>query len=142
MDVLYPRCAAMEVHKKSLRICRRLREADGSEQVERRAFSTMTPDLLSMMDWLLEGGVTHVAMESTGEYWKPIYNLLEGQLAGGSSTPTMSRTLPAERPMTKTRRGSLSCCSLVLGTPASSRPHPSGTCERSCAIKRISCESG
>ena len=46
---------------------------------ETRTFGTMTPDLLTLADWLREAGVTQVAMESTGVYWKPIYNLLEGE---------------------------------------------------------------
>jgi transposase len=48
--------------------------------VELQEFGTMTIELLALVDWLTEAGVTHVAMESTGEYWKPVYNLLEGQV--------------------------------------------------------------
>src|SRR5687768_2193272 len=51
-------------------------QADGI--LELQEFGTMTRDLLALSDWLAEVGVTHVAMESTGEYWRPIYNLLEG----------------------------------------------------------------
>ena len=46
---------------------------------EIKSFGTMTDDLLELSDWLFANGVTHVAMESTGVFWKPIYNLLEGQ---------------------------------------------------------------
>ena len=48
--------------------------------MERRTFSTMTPDVLRLRDWLLSLGVTHVAIESTGNFWKPIFNILEGHL--------------------------------------------------------------
>jgi len=78
MDVLYPRCVGLDVHKRTVTAACRLREADGSEQVKARTFSTMTGSLLKLAEWLAQEQVTHVAMESTGEYWKPVYNLLEG----------------------------------------------------------------
>jgi transposase len=52
---------------------------DGRIHQETRSFGTMTRDILEMADWLAAEGVTHVTMESTGVYWKPIYNLLEGR---------------------------------------------------------------
>ena len=77
MDVIYPCCAALDVHKKTVTACRITQDAQGREVSETRTFPTMTSDLLALGDWLAEGKCTHVAMESTGEYWKPIYNLLE-----------------------------------------------------------------
>lgn len=80
MRVVYKQCAGLDVHKKTVVACRvRINEAGQREQ-EVRTFSTMTCELLLLLDWLLAWGVTHVAMESTGEYWKPVYNLLEGQV--------------------------------------------------------------
>jgi transposase len=78
MDVLYPCCAGVDVHKKSVVVCRVQPGADGKPVKEIRTFPTMTADLLALSDWLSAGGVTHVAMESTGVYWKPVWNLLEG----------------------------------------------------------------
>src|SRR4051794_1824701 len=78
MDVLYPNCAGIDVHKKTAVVCCRTIAPDGSVSMETRTFSTMTADLLLLSDWLTSKGVTHVAMESTGELWKPLYNLLEG----------------------------------------------------------------
>jgi transposase len=78
MQILYPRCCGLDVHKKTVVACRLVIDADGVLTQEVRTFGTMTADLLSLSDWLLEAGCTHVAMESTGVYWKPIYNLLEG----------------------------------------------------------------
>jgi transposase len=78
MNVLYPNCAGLDVHKKMVVACHLVREANGEPRVQKRTFSTMTVDLLALSDWLQAGGVTHVAMESTGEYWKPVYNILEG----------------------------------------------------------------
>ncbi len=78
MEVLYARCAGVDVHKKTVVVCRIIPGPDGKPIKEIRTFTTMTRDLLALSDWLAEGGVTHVAMESTGVYWKPVYNLLEG----------------------------------------------------------------
>jgi len=68
------------VHKKTVVACRVRSGEQGAWEQEVRTFGTMTCDLLDLLDWLLAWEVTHVAMESTGEYWKPVYNLLEGQL--------------------------------------------------------------
>jgi transposase len=73
MDVIYERCCGLDIHKKTVVACRVTPDA---RQI--KTFGTMTDDLLELGDWLLAAGVTHVAMESTGVYWKPIYNLLEG----------------------------------------------------------------
>ena len=78
MDVIYNRCAGLDVHKQTVECAVRLAEPKGSTSVEVRQFGTMTDDLLEMVEWLKAQGVTHVAMESTGVFWKPIYNLLEG----------------------------------------------------------------
>jgi transposase len=77
MNVEYPYCGGLDVHQRSVTVCV-LRSGSGPEPVKAvRTFSTMTADLLALADWLAEQGVTHVAMESTGVYWKPIWNLLE-----------------------------------------------------------------
>jgi transposase len=78
MQVLYPRCAGLDVQKKTVVACRLTLDASGQKVAEIRTFSTMTRALLTLSDWLQAGEVSHVAMESTGEYWKPVYNLLEG----------------------------------------------------------------
>jgi len=72
MEVAYERCCGMDVHKKTVVAC--VMTPDGKET---RTFSTMTAKLLELADWLAEQGVTHVAMESSGVLWKPVYNLLE-----------------------------------------------------------------
>lgn len=76
MEVLYQRCCGLDVHKKTVVAC-----AITPEGKQTRTFGTMTGDLLAMADWLASLGVTHVAMESTGPYWKPVYNLLEGEFS-------------------------------------------------------------
>lgn len=72
MKQLLERCAGMDVHKKSVTTC-----AITPDETEIRTFGTMTRQLYEMIDWLEAKGVRHVVMESTGPYWKPIYNLLE-----------------------------------------------------------------
>jgi len=78
MEVIHERCAGLDVHKCDVVACRLARDARGRSSRETRTFKTMTQNLLELSDWLSEAGVTHVAMESTGEFWKPIYYLLEG----------------------------------------------------------------
>jgi transposase len=77
LDVLHERCAGLDLHKKSVTACRLVPGTDGQPIKEVRTFGTMTTDLLALGDWLEAGGVTHVAMESTGVYWKPVWNLFE-----------------------------------------------------------------
>lgn len=79
MDVVNPRCAGIDIHKRSVTVCRIVPGTDGQPTRELRSFPTFTRDLLALADWLDSGGVTIVAMESTGVYWKPLYNLLEGR---------------------------------------------------------------
>lgn len=79
METIYEKCAAVDVHKKTAEVCARCLDEKGKLCSDTREFPTVTRELLSMSDWLASQGVTHVAMESTGVYWKPIYNLLEGR---------------------------------------------------------------
>ena len=78
MDVLHPRCCGLDVHKSSISACILLREA-GRVQKHQRRFGAMTQDLHALAEWLRQFGVTQVAMESSGVYWKPVWNILEGQ---------------------------------------------------------------
>jgi transposase len=79
MDVIYSRCCGLDVHKREVVACVVISGSDGMPSKTIRAFGTMTPDILALADWLATQEVTHVAMESTGVYWKPIWNLLEEQ---------------------------------------------------------------
>jgi transposase len=79
MDLLYTSCAGLDIHKETVVACVRRLDAKGKVRQQTRTFGTMTSQLLELADWLAEQAVTHVAMESTGVYWKPIWNLLEGQ---------------------------------------------------------------
>jgi len=75
MDVIYPRCAGLDVHKQTVVACARL-SGDGAAKQEVRTFATTTSGLLALADWLESLGVQHVAMEATGVYWKPVWHEL------------------------------------------------------------------
>jgi transposase len=77
MDVIYERCCGLDIHQRTVVACVIVPGAGGTPTKAIRTFRTMTPDLLAFADWLTSHGVTHVAMESTGVYWKPVWNLLE-----------------------------------------------------------------
>jgi transposase len=77
MDVVYTQCAGLDVHKKTVVAAIIVPDGQGGLHKETRTFGTMTVDLLALSDWLMGRGVTHAAMESTGEYWKPPFNILE-----------------------------------------------------------------
>lgn len=73
MEVIYSCCCGVDVHAKMLAACI---IKQGKKQI--RTFSTMTKDILRLLDWLMAEGCTHLAIESTGVYWKPVFNILEG----------------------------------------------------------------
>lgn len=80
MDVIYPRCAGLDVHKKTVRVCLLLRGENAQNHKEYRTYATTTQDLLELLTWLLSQECSHVALEGTGVYWKPVFNLFEGHI--------------------------------------------------------------
>jgi hypothetical protein len=76
MEVMFERCSGLDVHKRQVMANVRIRHSDGRIEVVKQTFVTTTNGLLALADWLASYGVTHVAMESTGVYWKPLYNML------------------------------------------------------------------
>jgi transposase len=81
MDIVITRCGALDVHKATVVATVRVPGEDGRRQVVTETFGTMTPDLIALREWLQAYGVTHVALESTGVYWKPVYYVLEDAFA-------------------------------------------------------------
>jgi transposase len=75
MEIIHGCCCGVDVHAKSLVVCL---IKNGRKQI--RTYSTMTDDLLALLDWLVSEGCQQVAIESTGVYWKPVFNILEGVL--------------------------------------------------------------
>ena len=77
MHVLFEYCAGLDIHKKTVVACRVYPTASGALQRDTAHFVTTTAGILELSDWLGAAAITHVALESTGSYWKPIFNLLE-----------------------------------------------------------------
>ena len=76
MELLHRRCCGLDVHKETVVACLRL-VSDGKVTTEVRTFQTTTADLLRLSEWLAANGCTHVAMEATGVYWKPVWHILD-----------------------------------------------------------------
>ena len=76
MEILYPRCAGLDVHKETVVACARLATGSGEVAREVRTFGATTASLLELAAWLTAQGCTHVAMEATGVYWKPVWHIL------------------------------------------------------------------
>jgi transposase len=79
MDVVHAHCAGLDVHKKLVVACVMHSTSEGPARQETRSFGTRLPDLNQLREWLAQEGCTAVAMEGTGVYWKPVFNVLEGQ---------------------------------------------------------------
>ncbi len=96
MEVLYPRCAGLDVHQANVVACMRIAEgARASHEV--RTFETTTQGLLALADWLREASCTHIAMESTGVYWKPVWHVLEGEFELVLANATHIRNVPGRK---------------------------------------------
>jgi len=123
MDAIFERCAGIDVHKKLIQVC--LRVLQGREvRQESREFSTVTRALLELGDWLQSEGVTHVAMESTGVLWKPVYNLLEGRFTVLLCNAQHLKQVPGRKTDFKDCQwiSQLLQCGLLRGSFVPSRP--------------------
>jgi transposase len=97
MDVLYERCCGLDIHKRTVVACVLVPGPGGRPAKEVRTFGTMTDDLLALGGWLAARGVTHVAMESTGVFWKPLYNLLEDRFALALANARLVKAVPGRK---------------------------------------------
>jgi transposase len=96
MEVIYSRCAGLDVHKESVVACVRIAEG-GKVQREVRTFGTTTRELLELSDWLSSHECTHVALESTGVYWKPVWHVLEPSFELVLANATHIRNVPGRK---------------------------------------------
>lgn len=101
MQVVYERCAGLDVHKKTVSACISVCEGRHEKQQQTRAFGTFTQDLLKLADWLKEHGVTHVAMEATGVYWRPVWAMLERHFEQMLVNPHHIKAVPGRKTDTK-----------------------------------------
>lgn len=97
MEVLYERCCGIDVHKKSLTACLVTPGEGRQVNKEIRSFGTMTEEILALGDWLAAADCTHVALESTGVYWKPIWNLLEDHFVLLLANAQHIKTVPGRK---------------------------------------------
>ena len=96
MEVIHERCAGLDVHKETVVGCVRVSER-GEVRHEVRRFATTTAGLLELADWLRQAGCTHVAMEATGVYWKPVWHILEGEFELVLANPAHIRNVPGRK---------------------------------------------
>ncbi len=96
MDLRHSKCAGLDVHQQTVVACARV-VAGSSVTHERRTFGTTTAELLALSDWLTAHDCTHVAMESTGVYWKPIWHVLEGSFTLALANAMPIRNIPGRR---------------------------------------------
>jgi transposase len=97
MQVIHARCAGLDVHKKSVSACVLCWESGTKKSPAVRVFGTMTRDLLELADWLKAQGVTQVAMEATGVYWRPVWSILEGQFSLMLVNPQHIKAVPGRK---------------------------------------------
>jgi transposase len=97
MEVLYARCAGLDVHQKSVVACVRIHGADGRAQTSTRTFETHTAALLELSSWLEENACSHVVMEATGVYWKPVWHILEDSFALVLANASNVRNVPGRK---------------------------------------------
>ena len=98
MQVVYPRCCGLDVHKKLIVACLLVRGERGGRHKEVRSFGTTTDEILRLGDWLHAAGCTAVAMESSGVYWQPVFNLLEEAFTLLVVNAQHIKTLPLQYP--------------------------------------------
>jgi transposase len=97
MEVLYARCAGLDVHQKSVVACVRIHGPEGRAQTSTRTFATHTAALLELSAWLEENQCTHVVMEATGVYWKPVWHILEESFALVLANASSVRNVPGRK---------------------------------------------
>jgi transposase len=97
MDVILDRVCGLDVHKDSIKACVRVPGKDKKREQVIATFGTKTADLLALRDWLEQWQVTHVAMESTGEYWKPVYFMLEDRFHVLLANPGHIKNVPGRK---------------------------------------------
>ena len=127
MDVVHLKCAGLDVHAQTVVACARLGSGK-AVAYDRRTFGTTTPELLALSDWLTAHGCTHVAMESSGIYWKPVWHVLDGHFELVLANAMHSATSPVARATSTTPPGSPTCSRTVSSGAASCRPRPCKSC--------------
>jgi transposase len=109
MEVLYPLCCGLDVYKETVVTCMRL-VIDGKVVKQVRTFSTTTARLMSLSEWLTANACTHIAMEATGVYWKPVWHILsDGDFAMVLANAAHVKNVPGRKSDVKMPTGCLIC---------------------------------
>ena len=141
MEVLYLRCAGLDVHKDTVVACVRL-VADGTVRREVRTFSTTTPGLLELSGWLSEQGCTQVAMEATDVYWKPVWHALSaGDFSLILANAAQVKNVPGRKTDVNDAEWLAELLAHGLIRASFVPPEPSKTCARCCAPANSWCAS-
>lgn len=113
MEAIIERCCGMDVHQAMVVVCLLVGKPGQRPKKEVRTFRTVTRELLSMRAWLTAAGCTHVGMESTGVYWKPVYAVLEGSFELVVGNAHHIKNVPGRKTDVKDSNGSPTCCGMV-----------------------------
>ena len=127
MEVLHPRCAGLDVHKDTVVACVRIASGSGVYQ-EVRSFPTHTKGLLELSDWPSPHEVTHVAMEATGVYWKPVWHILEATFELVLANAAHIRNVPGRKTDVKDATWIADLLAHALSAAASFHPPRSRSC--------------
>ena len=137
MEVVYRRCCGLDIHKDSVMACVLVIGEDGRRDVRKKEFGTMLADLYRLRLWLYSSKVQQVAMESTGVYWKPIWNVLDGHFSLLLANPYHMRNIPGRKTdcsdarmdycgLALCRIAKFRSCAISLGIGCNSRPNTPG----------------
>ncbi len=129
MEVIYSRCAGLDVHKQTVVACVRI-AGDGPPLQEVRTFATTTSGLLALGDWLDSFGVEHVGMEATGVYWKPVWHVLEGHFELVLANAAHVKNVPGRK--TDVNDAMWLADLLAHGLIRASFVPPAGACQEFC----------
>ena len=128
MDVLYEVCCGLDVHQATVVACVRRPGPRGRRVSEVRTYGTTTGQLLELVDWLADQQVTHVAMESTGVLWKPVFNLLEDHVTVLLVNARHVKAIPGRKTDVKDCAWLAELLEHGLLRPSFIPPAPSGIC--------------
>lgn len=127
MEVMHARCCGIDVHKELVVACLRLQEGRRAK-TEVRQFGTTTAELLRLHEWLAHAACTHVGMESTSVYWRPVFNLLEGSFDVVLANAYHIKAVPGRKTAIKDCEWIANLSRMVSFARASSPRWPSATC--------------
>src|ERR1700675_1715357 len=139
MEVLHPHCAGLDIHKDSVVGCVR-HMVDGKVMSQVKTFKTTTQELMALSDWLSAEGVTHIAMEATGVYWKPVWHILsDGEFELVLANAAHVKNVPGRKTDVNDATGLADLMAHGLIRPSFVPTNRPSRCETCCATAKQSC---